>query len=187
MTTETLETAPEKRDHGDPLLTSARVIATIIQLFLAIGFVFMIVVLGAVLTVRRPVILAKIAAAGGSPLAYPAVIVGIILILVAIHLGRRFMRELVGIIDSVRAADPFTEANADRLQRMGWLTVGMIAAASTVSILADLFGKYAHALGAHERHGPGFLSSVLMALVLFILARVFRAGHKMRDDLEGTV
>ena len=31
------------------------------------------------------------------------------------------------------------------------------------------------------------LTGVLLALVLFILARVFRHGAAMREDLEGTV
>ena len=30
-------------------------------------------------------------------------------------------------------------------------------------------------------------NGLLLALVLFILARVFRTGAKMREDLEGTV
>ncbi|MEL7219331.1 MAG: DUF2975 domain-containing protein, partial [Pseudomonadota bacterium] len=36
--------------------------------------------------------------------------------------------------------------------------------------------------------GDGFdLSGILMVIVLFILARVFRHGTRMREDLEGTV
>jgi hypothetical protein len=31
------------------------------------------------------------------------------------------------------------------------------------------------------------LAGLFLALVLFILARVFREGTRMRDDLEGTV
>jgi hypothetical protein len=31
------------------------------------------------------------------------------------------------------------------------------------------------------------LSGLLLVLVLFILARVFRVGAAMRDDLEGTI
>ena len=39
---------------------------------------------------------------------------------------------------------------------------------------------------AHIEVGVSF-SGILMALVLFILARVFREGARMREDLEGTV
>ena len=31
------------------------------------------------------------------------------------------------------------------------------------------------------------IEGILLALILFILARVFRHGARMRDDLEGTV
>jgi len=183
--TDTIDQAPAPK--GDPLLSSARAIIAIIQVFAALGFVLVLITIGAVLTVRRPIVLAKIAAAGGSPWAYPAMLFGLLLLLALLYLTRRFLNELKGIVDSVRAGDPFAEVNAARLQRMGWTTVTMLALGTVFSILVDVFARYAQALGLHERNGHGFLSGVLLALVLFILARVFRAGHGLRDDLEGTV
>jgi len=101
-----------------------------------------------------------------------------------------FFGKLRAIIDTVGDGDPFAPINAERLNLMAWLllaaqiltwpaaSLGMIVAEwadeiDGVNITADLDGLD--------------LTGVLMVLVLFILARVFRYGAAMREDLEGTV
>ncbi|UUX98999.1 hypothetical protein [Sphingomonas sp. J315] len=49
-----------------------------------------------------------------------------------------------------------------------------------------LVGVIAEHLGTHSGVDMSF-DSLVLALVLFILARVFRHGTALRDDLEGTV
>jgi hypothetical protein len=41
--------------------------------------------------------------------------------------------------------------------------------------------------GAFGLHSDFSLSALGLAIVLFVLARVFRQGAAMREDLEGTV
>jgi hypothetical protein len=67
---------------------------------------------------------------------------------------------------------------------MGWLTVIVealsIPGGALAAYLTHLFDR------AHLEIGLS-LGGILMALVLFILARVFREGARMREELEGTV
>lgn len=87
-----------------------------------------------------------------------------------------FLRTLWRIVGTVAAGSPFTGANADRLTRMAWLAL-LLKGASVVRSVA---------LG--EAETPVDVSGgLLLALTLFILARVIRQGAAMREDLEGTV
>jgi len=96
----------------------------------------------------------------------------------------RVLRQLLAVVDTVRAGDPFVASNAARLQAIAWwvlageglrLVIGAIAwAASTPAQSLDV--------------NVGFsLAPWLAVLLLFVLARVFAQGTRMRDDLEGTV
>lgn len=97
-----------------------------------------------------------------------------------------FLRNLRRILDTVRAGDPFVPVNAQRLGRMGWL---MVALTLSISALPPTVA-WINALLREPGVAEGFefqIEGLLLALVLFILARVFRHGTAMRNDLEGTV
>lgn len=95
-----------------------------------------------------------------------------------------FTLNLSRIVATVGTGDPFQPENADRLDHMAWLTLAvqgcMIALAPMVAVIASRLDE------GHGNLDVSF-SGFLLALVLFILARVFRRGAEMRDDLEGTV
>jgi len=95
-----------------------------------------------------------------------------------------FVRHLSRIVATVGTGDPFQPENADRLERMAWLTLilqgCMIVLAPLATMIADRIGSTGGGLDIS-------FDSLLLALVLFVLARVFRRGTAMRDDLEGTV
>jgi hypothetical protein len=107
-----------------------------------------------------------------------------------------FLVNLRKIVDSVRDGDPFAPINAARLARMGWIALGGQFAAIPVgamalyldSVIGDAHGKIGGHDTVHIQHDFGFSGGgILLVLVLFILARVFRHGAAMREDLEGTV
>lgn len=101
----------------------------------------------------------------------------------------RFMRELHGIINSVGEGDPFRPQNATRLNRMGWLAIAaQITILPVGAILGGWFHPYLEKAGKSAHFGIGIdISTILLILVLFILARVFRKGAAMQEELEGTV
>ncbi len=111
-----------------------------------------------------------------------------LLLLAAIVTAAAFMffRELKQIVDSVGEDDPFTTLNADRLSKMGWIALAFQIASFPIAALAAYLGT----LAPFEDMTVDYdfsLTGVLLAIVLFILARVFRHGAAMREDLEGTV
>ena len=96
----------------------------------------------------------------------------------------RVLRLLRDIVDTVRAGEPFAASNAARLERIAWwvlagegLRVAMwsVAAAATTS-MPDL-----------EIDFNFSVAPWLAVLLLFVLARVFAEGTRMRSDLDGTV
>lgn len=100
-----------------------------------------------------------------------------------------FFDKLRRIIGTVGEGDPFQPANAARLNAMAWLTVGVQLSFLPAAALGMELAKFADDLkGADIRIDGGMdLEGILLAIVLFILARVFRHGAAMREDLEGTV
>ncbi|PKB19243.1 Protein of unknown function (DUF2975) [Novosphingobium kunmingense] len=96
----------------------------------------------------------------------------------------RWLQKLKAIIDSVSLGDPFAPENADRLRAMGWLTVAIELTSTPVGALGEWLARTFK--DATSDFGLS-LGGLLLAMVLFILARVFREGAAMRADLEGTV
>jgi hypothetical protein len=95
-------------------------------------------------------------------------------------LGFYFARHLYRIVGSVGEGDPFVPANAERLRAMAWIAVAVHVVAILGRWAADVTRDVHFKVDAP-------LAGLFLALVLFILARVFREGTRMREDLEGTV
>ena len=104
--------------------------------------------------------------------------------IVSVPIAFVFFRELLRIVESVRAGEPFTVENAGRLKIIAWallalemLHIGVVAIASTVStkeVPLRISGNF---------NVTGWLA----ILLLFVLAQVFLEGARMHDELEGTV
>ena len=107
-----------------------------------------------------------------------------LLIAITAMLGYFFVRDLRRIIDSVADGDPFIPDNALRLSQMGWLAVAVQLIAIPAGALAGWISWKSH---LHYVDIGFSLGGMLLALILFILARIFRKGAEMRDELEGTV
>lgn len=171
--------------NSDALLTSARLLlAVLIGLMLAAAG-FILLGTGAILTAGRDEVMARIAAAGAPASSLGVVVAGFLLIVALVLIAARFLLELRRMIDSVRDGDPFHPLNADRLSRMGWLAVAGQIVWLVVVAVGYWAGPYVDKGG--DMPDTNIVSGLLMILVLFILARVFRVGAAMRDDLEGTV
>lgn len=100
----------------------------------------------------------------------------------------KVLQLLKRIVDTVGEGDPFVPVNADRLTAMAWLTLAIQALSLPLLGIGiwlvenlDTSGMDADASGGISGNG------LLLVLVLFVLARVFRQGAAMRAELEGTV
>jgi hypothetical protein len=172
----------------DALLVTAKVVIGIFFWLLVAIMAVIGVALAAVVTFARTDVLEEIAKAHGPGTVYWVVIAILLLTEVLLYLGLRFLRELRGIVRSVDHGDPFEPENANRLSRMAWITVIAYAPALLIGGLGAWVAEIMKTAGDHfdfdVNLGGG---GILMILTLFILARVFRHGAAMREDLEGTV
>ena len=104
--------------------------------------------------------------------------------LVTIPLNYIVLKRLLGMVDTVRAGDPFVAANAERLQAIAWCLLAL-------QILSMVIGAIGKAISSPQHPvdlDAGFsINGWLAVLLTFVLARVFAHGALMREDLEGTV
>lgn len=170
----------------DPLLAAARIIIIVVMAVLGLAATALVVAAGYVAI--DPAGLAAefanegLAAPDGRMIA--AILTIILLALIALALIALFLLNLLRVVDSVGAGDPFAPVNAERLARMGWLMLAVQLVPLAIGALAAWIGRRVD-LGDVD---VGISADgIVLALVLFILARVFRQGAAMREDLEGTV
>ena len=92
-------------------------------------------------------------------------------------------RKLVAIVDTVAHGAPFSAVNADRLRAIAWalLAIQLLDIAYGVSAI-----NVSEATGEYFGWNPT-IGGWLAVLLLFVLARVFRQGADMQDELAATV
>ncbi len=139
-----------------------------------------------VLLVRREDVAAELAASGIDPAGIPSIALLLALAAGIAVLAFFFLRQLRRIVDSVADGDPFVPANADRLKNMGWLALAMQALVIPATGLVIWFDALPQKPNVHYSDGNS-LGGLVLAMLLFVLARVFRVGSAMREELEGTV
>lgn len=104
--------------------------------------------------------------------------------LITVPLHYMVLKRLLAMVGTVRAGDPFVDANAERLQVIAWVLLAE-------QLLSLVVGGIAKAISTpvHPVHlDAGFsINGWLAVLLTFVLARVFAEGTRMREDLEGTV
>jgi len=171
---------------SDPLLNIAGIIVWGLYGLLLVAIVMVSVGLFTTLTVGRDEQMAELAAAGLGMTGYLMVLTSLLLIDGLLILALMFARNLLRIMESVGEGDPFVPANADLLLVMGWLAAGGEAILVALIGIALWFGGAKQIIVAEEATGM-FISGFILMLITFILARVFRLGTRLRDDLEGTV
>ncbi|MGN6356879.1 MAG: DUF2975 domain-containing protein [Novosphingobium sp.] len=167
----------------DPLLTAARIALLVTAGFCALSALFLAFLVPTLLIFNESV-MEQIALRGAPSETIWAVVGATALSAVVSGLGFLFLRHLYRIVESVRDGDPFIPVNATRLQAMGWLSLAVHVLGVP---LAATTGWLGHILGIGHMKFEVSWFGLLLALVLFILARVFRQGARMREELDGTV
>jgi hypothetical protein len=104
--------------------------------------------------------------------------------LASIPLNHVNLKRLLAIVETVRAGDPFVAANAARLQAIAWTLLVLQLLSMVIGAVGESVSTPAHPVDLDA----GFsINGWLAVLLIFLLARVFAEGTRMRDDLEGTV
>ena len=181
----------------DPLLLIGKIFCIFIQGAMAIGAVALLIAIPAVI-LAQGAIEAEIAKELPTlDQDFPAWLIAAIMTIGLAILAMLFVffGKLRRIIGTVGEGDPFQPENATRLSQMGWLMLGTQIAIIPAGLIAIQLTRYADAIektGVEDFHltfdNGGFdMTALLLVVILFILARVFRHGAAMREDLEGTV
>lgn len=99
--------------------------------------------------------------------------------LLSVPFAHVLLTRLKAIVETVRAGDPFVAINAKRLKTIAWCLLALQ--------LLDLGFGLASLLVEAPLAWSFALTGWLAVILLFVLARVFEHGARMRDDLAGTV
>ena len=169
-------------ENNDPLLVAGRVM-TVLLMGLTLVVATILIVLVPV-TLFMPEWLFEEAEVTGSAMA--AVMAILLLTAIATAGAFYFFRLLGQMIESVSKDSPFSIENANRLSRMGWIALIFQLASFPIGALVAYLGQLLP-MGNFGVDYEFSLTGLLLAIVLFILARVFRHGAAMREDLEGTI
>jgi hypothetical protein len=121
-----------------------------------------------------------------SPQRFPYTVMLLLLGMAAMAIGFGFVLLLGRIVASVGKGDPFSRTNAHRLQSMAWLALAFQGVSLIMFWQGMDVGRISPIGALISGHSLSF-NALFLALVLFILARVFLKGAEMRDDLDGTV
>jgi len=109
-------------------------------------------------------------------------VMGVLGIIASVAVHQIFTR-LLAMVATVRTGDPFVASNSQRLTRIGWALL-------TIQVLDLVMGLIVVTLDRmgvdHATWTPAFTGWIAVIMV-FALARVFRVGTAMRDDLALTV
>jgi hypothetical protein len=104
--------------------------------------------------------------------------------IVSVPIAFVVFRQLLRIVKSVRAGEPFTAENAGRLKVIAWALLALEVLHICVVAIASAVSTKEVPLHIGDNFN---LTGWLAILLLFVLAQVFLEGARMHDDLEGTV
>ena len=170
----------------DRLLFFTRLVLTFLIWFTAAAAVVCSLLIPIVIF-KHSAVVRDLAESGIRAGALPWMVVLLVLGIAMAILGFFFFRLLRRIVDSVGDGDPFIPINADRLYQMAWLSLGIQALVMAATPLMIWFDALPEKPNVHHGDSGFSVGALVTALLLFVLARVFRVGSQMREELEGTV
>ena len=170
--------------YPDPLALSRKILRLLIKLNLLMGALILALLIASL--VNEPWVMRALGAPpspGNSRL-----VMGMRLVMVlgicATPIVHLVLARLLTIVETVSVGNPFIVANAVRLKTIAWAILAL-------ELMHFAVGRVAEALSPAvvQMHIDwGFsLTRWLAVLMLFVLARVFEQGARMREDLEGTI
>ena len=104
--------------------------------------------------------------------------------IIAVIVAQMVLVRLLAIVDTVRAGDPFIVENALRLQQIAWAVLAGEVLHLVIVMIAANMSSTATPIDIRWKMS---ITPWVAVLLLFVLARVFETGARMREDLEGTV
>jgi hypothetical protein len=169
------------RSYPDALALSRTTLRALIKLNLLAGALILILLI-ATLVAEEPVMRALGADASST------LFLGMRMIMVigiySVPIAHVVLTLLLQIVETVRTGNPFVPENARRLQIIAWAMLTLQILHLVVGAIAKGVSSAGHPLDINWSFS---FTQWIAVLMLFVLARVFEVGARMREDLEGTV
>lgn len=168
--------------YPDPLALSRRVLRALSKLNLLMGALILALLIASLIS--EAWVMKALGAGQGNSTLFLGMRLIMVIGLAAVPIVHFVLTRLLTIVETVSVGNPFVLANAARLQGIAWAILGLELMHFAVGIVATSVSTAAVPLNISW----GFsLTRWLAVLLLFVLARVFEQGARMREDLEGTV
>lgn len=168
--------------YPDSLALSRRVLLALTKLNLLMGALILALLIASLIS--EAWVMKALGAGQGNSTLFLGMRLIMVIGLAAVPVVHFVLTRLLTIVETVSVGNPFVLANAARLQGIAWAILGLELMHFAVGIVATSVSTAAVPLNISW----GFsLTRWLAVLLLFVLARVFEQGARMREDLEGTV
>jgi hypothetical protein len=172
------------RSAPDALALSRRVLRGLTLLNLLMGALILALLIASLIGESWVMRALGVRLAPGSSMPFVGMRLIMVLGICTVPVVHLVLARLLAIVETVSAGDPFVVANAARLRTIAWAMLALELMHFAVGAIAAAVSS----AGVPLNIDWGFsLTRLLAVLMLFVLARVFDQGARMREDLEGTV
>jgi hypothetical protein len=172
------------KSYPDSLTLSRGVLRVLVKLNLLMGLLILALLIASLVAESWVMRALGVRPVAGNSTLFVGMRFIMVLGICAVPIAHLVLTRLLAIVETVKAGNPFTGANADRLKTIAWAILSLELMHFAVGTIAGSVSSAAAPLNISW----GFsLTRWLAVLLLFVLARVFEQGARMREDLEGTV
>ena len=166
---------------NDVLSVSRRALRVLITLNWVFGAAILALLIW---TFLAEAFVARALGAGKDPNLIVAMRLIMVIGVVAAPIANVVFSRLLWIVDTVRTGDPFVISNALRLQTIAWAVLALELSRLVVVGIARGVSTTARPIHIDFHFS---VTPWLAVLLLFVLARVFEHGARMREELAATV
>ena len=172
------------QSNSNALAVSRRVLGILITLNLVMGCLILVLLMASLVAGEWVMRALGVAAPHSNGLLILGMRLVMVIGVVAAPVTNVALTRLLAIVRSVTLGDPFVAENAIRLRQIAWAVLGLELLHLGVGIVEATASSRAVPLDLDWSFSP---TPWLAVLLLFVLARVFAHGTRMREELEGTV
>ena len=172
------------KSYPDPLTLSRKVLRVLIKLNLLMGALILALLIASLIAESWVMRALGVRPVPGNSMLFLGMRLIMVIGICSVPIAHLVLTRLLAIVETVKVGNPFVMANAVRLKTIAWAILGLEMMHFTVGAIVEGVSTAAAPLDISS----GFsLTGWLTVLLLFVLARVFEQGARMREDLEGTV
>ncbi len=172
------------KSYPDPLTLSRKVLRVLIKLNLLMGALILALLIASLIAESWVMRALGVRPVPGNSMLFLGMRLIMVIGICSVPLAHLVLTRLLAIVETVKVGNPFVMANAVRLKTIAWAILGLEMMHFTVGAIVQGVSTAAAPLNISSGLS---LTRWLTVLLLFVLARVFEQGARMREDLEGTV